>query len=354
MADVVVVGAGLAGLACAARLAKLGHSVVVCERRSTPGGLLRQVHQDGFTWDAAPMLVTLPAVLRDLFRKSGRPLERYVDLQLAVPARRHVFPDRSAVDLPTGSRAAQHDAISAVLGDRPAAQWSAFVDAQADLWERLRSQVLDVPQGNQRLRERKLAKDVLAGQSLERVLRKTVRDDRLRSMACYPALRAGRTPANAPAYLAVESYVERTFGIWHSPDGAADLSRALVERMSERNVEVRFDTEVRALASVGDHVTGVTLAAGGTLPAQVVVIARDGIHGEHTHVGLTRSLPHQPLEVGAARQPAGVGLHLGQGAVRPGWVDHPASRCRRGRRTRCDGVTWAGRAWIRGDQSRSR
>ncbi len=75
MARVVVVGAGMAGLAVAARLAALGHEVVVCEQAETWGGKLGTFSRDGFTFDTGPSLLTLPDVYRDLFLATGRPLE---------------------------------------------------------------------------------------------------------------------------------------------------------------------------------------------------------------------------------------------------------------------------------------
>ncbi|HEU0287890.1 MAG TPA: NAD(P)-binding protein, partial [Nocardioidaceae bacterium] len=99
MARVVVVGGSFGGMAAAARLAKLGHQVTLYERAADLGGSLRPIRQDGFTWDTGPTTWTLPAVVRDLFRKSGRPLERVVELQPLSPGRRHIFPDGSELDL---------------------------------------------------------------------------------------------------------------------------------------------------------------------------------------------------------------------------------------------------------------
>src|SRR5262247_3394580 len=48
MASVVVVGAGLAGLACAFRLARSGHEVELLEREAEPGGSARQGPGPGF------------------------------------------------------------------------------------------------------------------------------------------------------------------------------------------------------------------------------------------------------------------------------------------------------------------
>lgn len=273
MAYVVVVGAGLGGLATAARLAKLGHRVTVCERGSAPGGLLRRPAQQGFVWDATPFQTTMPAVLRDLFRKSGRPLERYVDLQLGVPARRHVFADGSALDLPTASRAAQLAAVTDAIGTAAGAAWTQFVDGQADTWERLRPDILEPPGGPTRLVERQHRRALHPRRTLDSLLRKSLGDERLRLVAGYPAQRTGRAPTHAPAFTAVESYLERTFGVWRLPAGAADLSAALLTRMTERSVDVRLDCAVTELVADRDRVTGVRLSDGSTLPAALVVTA---------------------------------------------------------------------------------
>src|SRR5690606_32244301 len=93
MARVVVVGGGLGGLASALRLAKTGHEVTLIERAPVLGGALSSVTADGFTWDAGPTYTLLPAVVRDLFRKTGRPLERELDLVPLEVVREHRFED---------------------------------------------------------------------------------------------------------------------------------------------------------------------------------------------------------------------------------------------------------------------
>src|SRR5688572_20171244 len=101
-------------MATAARLARLGHQVTLLERSEQLGGALGTVRRGDFAWDAGPTSTLLPAVVRDLFRKSGRPLERELDLQPLDVVREHRFEDGSSVQLPGGSRAAQLAAFDAL------------------------------------------------------------------------------------------------------------------------------------------------------------------------------------------------------------------------------------------------
>merc|ERR1711969_325743 len=108
MARVVIVGGGYGGLASAVTLA---------EASETLGGALTSISEDGFTWDAGPDALLVPAVVRDLFRKSGRPLGPELGLEGddgLVPlqvVREHRFADTSVLRLPGGSRRAQVEAF---------------------------------------------------------------------------------------------------------------------------------------------------------------------------------------------------------------------------------------------------
>ena len=67
MKEVVVVGAGLGGLAAACRLAKQGLSVVMLEKNDTVGGKVNVVEAGGYSFDTGASLLTMPHVLEELF-----------------------------------------------------------------------------------------------------------------------------------------------------------------------------------------------------------------------------------------------------------------------------------------------
>lgn len=288
-----MVGAGLAGLAAAARLAKARHRVVVVDSAPAPRGLLARVTlghgpdgPDGLDgldgpdwgWDAVPRAVPLPAVLRDLFHSSGRPLERLVDLRLCHPTRRHVFAGGTVVDLPGGSRAAQASAVAAALGGDNAAAWTAFVDGQADVWQLLRATWLDLPLPPASFASR-TTRTLDARGRLGGLLAHALPDARLRAMAAYCACGVEAVPAASPACSAVLAYVEQTFGVWQ-PSGettAQALTRSLLTRLEERGVDVRLGARIDDLTLAGDESRQPAgrhrlVHDGQTLPADLVVV----------------------------------------------------------------------------------
>jgi len=311
MARVAVVGGGLAGLACAARLAKLGHDATLLERSQRLGGALGFEERDGFRWDTGPTWTALPAVLRDLFRKSGRPLERVLELVPVQPLREHRFADGSVLALPAGGRGAQHDAVAAAFGDQAARTWLGYTDRFEDVWDVLRREFLEHPYQPEHASRQ--ARALLASRtSLRRLVHRSLRDDRLRQVALTPVLLDGQQPRDVPAWVGMLSYVEQCFGAWTVPGGMGLLAEALARRMDERHVAVRLGTEARDLVLGEDHVVGVATAAG-TIDAELVVCAVDprrlpalARHVERTmpalparmaHLGLAGDLPDLPHEV---------------------------------------------------------
>lgn len=272
MTRVVVVGGGLAGLATAARLAKLGHQVTLVEQGRALGGALAGISADGFTWDLGPAVVLLPAVLRDLFRKTGRPLETELELEPVELVREHRFADGSTVRLPGGSRGAQRAAVEALgtgLGDH----WVRHVDALAADWELMRRDVYERP-WDPATGPAAVAQRLATRESVRHRLRAALPDDRLRTLAAFPLTALGQDPARMPAWSAIWPYVEQRFNGWRPVGGMPALARALAARVATRGVDVRLGEPVVDLALRGGRAVGVRCASG-VLDAEVVVCACD-------------------------------------------------------------------------------
>lgn len=303
MARVVVVGAGVAGLAATIRLADLGHAVTLVERAPTVGGGLAPLtapapgHEPSGADEIAfgPTTFTLPAVLRDLFRTTGRPLERVLDLVPVEPATRYAFADGTVLDLPNASRAGAIDAVSAVLGSTAAQQWDSTIQAAGAIWDVVRPRVLDVELSTAAaLRLAAARTPATRSGTLGRFAAQHLDDARLRAVLAAHAVSAGADPARAPAALAVLPYVEQTFGVWSVAGGIRHLVDALERRALERGAVVLTGQPVTAVrlaghgggAGHGDgdggrvsgRVEGVELGDGRRIGADVVVSAVDVDH----------------------------------------------------------------------------
>lgn len=313
MARVVVIGGGYGGLASAARLAKNGHEVTLVEGRSELGGAIGYVEQDGFRWDAGPTHTLLPAVLRDLFRKSGRALEKELELVPVEPVARHIFDDddETVLDLPGGSRAAQLAAVEAALGTGLGAQWTAYVDAFADDWESLRRDWLERPFSAELAS--KQTKALLSTRlTLFKLTQKAFKDERLRQLACYPMALEGHDLRNVPAWMGMWTYVEQNFGVWTVPGGMGSLAGALASRLETRGVTVLLSTTALDLELSGGRVAGVRTEQG-VIDVDHVVCAIDPrrlpalrplvdrtmpvIPPVTCHIGLVGEVPDLPHEV---------------------------------------------------------
>lgn len=274
VARIIVIGAGVAGLAAAARMASGANEVTLVERGVAAGGAV--------SW-AGPHTLTLPATLRDLFVKTGGrkagsagALENVVDLRPVDPVRRFAFPDGTRLDLPNTSRGATKDAFDAAFGAGSGEAWLRVLDHGNRAWGAIRPTLVEVPDAGRadlwRLLRSTSARRALAPR---RTLRQVaadagVRDPRMVRVLDEYAIGAGALPEQAPAILAIRPYIEHAFGAWRVVGGLTELVTAMYERCLARKVTFRFETEATAVAE-----GAVTLANGERLAADVIVAALD-------------------------------------------------------------------------------
>lgn len=302
MTRIIVVGAGVSGLAAAARLAARGHEVTVCESSARAGGALAawREHRDedgepgsGLVFDTAAHMLTLPAAYRDLFIKTAKRgrgaavrLEDVVDLVPLDPVRSYLFPDGARLDLPNASRARLLTAFDDALGTGAGAAWLRVLEHGNRVWNTIRPALIEAPGAGRRalarlLRTRAGRAALTPGRSLDGLTR--------RWFAHHPALglilddyarQTGADPRHAPAVLTAHPYIEHAFGAWRIPAGMHTLGTALFERAVARGVDFRFGEPVARISTSSANassgsVSGVVLGDGTELAADVVIAAVD-------------------------------------------------------------------------------
>lgn len=278
---VAVVGAGVGGMCAAIRLATAGHDVVVLERSPVTGGKLATLAEGGFTFDLGPTLLTLPDVLDEVFRLAGTTLADEVDLIRLDPQHRYRWSDGSSLAIPDDPRATPTvvEAFSSGAGDA----WTSFGERAARIWEVSERTFLAGPMGSPlallgRVRTPLDLARIDGTRTLAKLASSTFDDPRLQQLVGRYATYSGSSPYRAPATLACIAHVEQRFGCWHVAGGLGRIRDALELLARRVGVDVRLGVDAGRVTTADRRVTGVDLADGGSVAADIVVSNVDAAH----------------------------------------------------------------------------
>lgn len=297
MAQVVVIGAGVGGLAAAARLAAAGHEVTVCEQNPAVGGKLGWYERDGYGFDTGPSLLTMPHVFEDLFAATGGPPgQDELELRRLDPIAAYRFADGTVLAAHADEEAFLAE-LDARLGAPAGADWRRLAARAARVFDAAERPFLASPVRAAGLGRLAWAAPgdipaVAPWRSLRGLGQSMVRDPRLRLMLDRYATYSGSDPRRAPAALVSVLHAERRFGGWYVPGGLRRLGAAIDARARRCGARVLTGTRVRAVTCTpGGRVDGVRLADGIRLPADVVVANVDAaaLYGGMLPSGLGRA-----------------------------------------------------------------
>ena len=277
---VVVIGAGVGGLAAAIDLARAGRAVTVVERGDAPGGKMRRVPVAGLGVDAGPTVFTMRWVFDGLLGNAGTRLEDHLELHTPERLARHGWEDGSRLDL-WADRERSAAAIEAFADAENARGYLDFCDRSADVYATLRDSFIDAQRPNPASLVGRVGLHRLPAmfriqpfKSLWSVLGEHFTDPRLRQLFGRYATYVGSSPLAAPATLMLVAHVEQD-GVWLLRGGMHALARALASVGESLGVSFRYGAEAERIDTRAGVVSGVTLAGGERLPAERVVFNGD-------------------------------------------------------------------------------
>ncbi len=278
---VVVVGAGLGGLAAAMHLAGAGRQVTVLEREPVPGGRAGRLELDGpsgrYRFDTGPTVLTMPHLIDRAFAAVGESTSRWLTLTDLDPLYRAWFPDGSSLDVHSDTDAMATQ-IATVIGPREAAGYRRFVDYVSTLYrlqiDSFIDRNLDSPWSLVTADLARLAALGGFGRLAPRIAR-FFDDPRTQRVFSFQSLYAGVSPQQALALYAVISYMDSVAGVVVPHGGMHALPTAMAAAAAAHGVEFRYGTEVTQVLVAGDRALGVRTATGEEIRADVVVVNPD-------------------------------------------------------------------------------
>jgi len=279
--NVVVVGAGLAGLSAAMRLAGAGRKVTVLERESVPGGragrLDVEVADGTYRFDTGPTVLTMPDLIADAFDAVGEDMADFLTLEPVSPLYRSFYPDGSTLDVHSDVEQ-MADEIERVIGPDEAAGYRRYVDFVSKLYRYEMKDFIDRNIDSPfDLVTPDLARLVAIGgfRRLTPKVRQYLKDPRTERIYSFQAMYAGVSPYDALAIYAVIAYMDSVAGVFFPKGGMHAVPVAMAAAAEKHGVEFRYDTEVTSVETVGDRAVAVITAGGERIPADVVVLNPD-------------------------------------------------------------------------------
>ncbi|WP_326822304.1 phytoene desaturase family protein [Streptosporangium sp. NBC_01756] len=284
MNPVVVIGAGLGGLAAAVRLAGAGREVTVVEARDVPGGCCGTASLGEYRFDTGPSVLTMPDVLADVFAAAGEDMESRLPLRRLDPYYRLRYHDGSHLDIVPGEEAMieqvrglcgaaeadRYRRFRTRLGELFAAEWPSFIDRDMT---RLRSLV----------QPRVLARLAALGgfRRMNRLVEGHLTDPRLVKAHTFQALYVGLSPRQALGIYAVVAHMDTVGGVFFPRHGGMHaIPQALAAVAEKAGAQIRYGTRAVQVEAGSSGVSGVRLDTGERLAAGHVVVACD-LPGAH-------------------------------------------------------------------------
>lgn len=274
---VAVIGSGIGGMCAAARLAKAGYEIYVYESANRHGGKCRTEWIGDYAFDTGPSLLTLPAVYRDFFQKTGEVMGRVLELEAVEPAFDYRFADGKEIKFANLSRKSTLAAIEKSLGSAAAVEWDTLMRRAELMWDVSRepfieSELRSITSLFKRptfLRDLKIIAPWKSLRGLQ------MSDPHLRNILDRYATYSGSDPRVAPAVLASIAFVEEAFGAWHIKGGVGKLADAVYQRCLDKGVSFEFNSPVIQINHDGKKTTGITLGDGRNLNFDLVIANAD-------------------------------------------------------------------------------
>ena len=274
---VVVVGAGLAGLSAALRLAGAGRKVTVIERESVPGGRNGLLEKDGFSFDTGPSVLTMPSLIQDAFSCVGEDMKDWLELSPLKPLYRAFYHDGSQIDVHANT-AEMEEEIRRTVSAEEALGYRRYVEFVTKLYKYEMNDFIDRNIDSPfNLLTPNLARLIALGgfRRLSPKVNQFLKDPRLQKVYSFQAMYAGVSPQQALAIYAVIAYMDSVNGVFFPKGGMHAVPRALAAAAQKHGVTFKYSTSVTGLDVENGRAKAVITDTGERIECDVVVMNPD-------------------------------------------------------------------------------
>lgn len=274
---VVIIGAGMGGLATALRLAKQGFEITVLEKQPRPGGRSNVIMEDGYRVDMGPTILVMKDAIEDTYNSIGKNIDERIEFVQLDPNYRVYFHDDTYLDL--FSNMAQLAQEVEKIDPGASERLFRFIGDGAkkyelgmDFVDRNYDRITDL--ANFKSLRRLLTTS--AHQNLYQQVANTFQgNDKLTKTFSFHSMFLGLSPFDALAMYSLITYADLALGMWFPKGGIYSIVEDMVSLAEEMGVEIRTNAPVAGIDIKVGGVKGVYLASEEYIPADIVVSNAD-------------------------------------------------------------------------------
>ena len=283
----VVIGAGFGGIALAIRLQRAGVQTTLIEMRDKPGGRAYVWKEQGFTFDAGPTVITDPDCLTELFEGTGSELKDYIDLMPVDPFYRLCWEDGVRFDYNNDEAAMERQ--MAALNPADVEGYRRFHAHSEALYQEGYVKLGSVPFQSfwTMMKAAPVLARLEAWNSVYDMVARYIKDPHLRQAFSFHTLLVGGDPFKSSSIYSLIHALERRGGVWFARGGTGALIAGLVRFFEDLGGVVRLNSAVERIETEGERATGVTLAGGEVIAADMVASNGDVVHTYEKLLGRT-------------------------------------------------------------------
>jgi phytoene desaturase len=274
---VLVIGAGIGGIATATHLAQKGLHVTIVEKNARPGGRCDRFTREGHHFDAGPTLLVMPLVYEAEFATLGASAAEMLAWQRVDPTYHLVFDDNSRLTLTSDMKRMQEQLEQIEPGsfggflrylDEGHRHYHLAMEKLVNRDFRRATEFFSLVNLPLLYQIKPLAKHY---DHMSRYFEQP----RLKAAFTFQDVYMGLSPFEAPATFSMMPYTELAHGVWYPKGGMYCIVESLVELAQAAGVEFVYGTAVSQITTQGSRVKGVVLDDGRTLKADAVVANAD-------------------------------------------------------------------------------
>lgn len=267
----LVIGSGFGGLAAAVRLAGKGYQVTILEQLDGPGGRAYTYRQDGFVFDAGPTLLTAPHIFEEVWEAVGAKMSDDIDIRPCNPFYSIRFDDGDVFTCSGDHEQMRAEVERISPGD--VAGFDRYLKMSEEIYDIAFEKLGTQPFHSLTFTLANMADLIKLGGfwSVHQKVSQYVKHPKLRIAFSFHPLFIGGNPFSTTAFYCLIAHLERTFGVHYAVGGTGALVQGLIKLLERHGGQIRYSSPVKAILSEGGRATGVELASGEKLAADIVV-----------------------------------------------------------------------------------